>query len=156
MPLTEYKKKRDFKKTPEPKGISKTKNSKKLKYSIQEHNASHLHWDLRLENKGVLLSWAIPKSPTELKNKKTKRLAIQTEDHPLEYWNFEGEIPKGNYGAGKVKIWDKGSYELISKSPKKIEFKLSGKKLKGSYVLVKTNYGKTDEQKKKSWLLFKV
>lgn len=155
MSLKEYSKKRDVKKSGEPKAkIPKTK-SKKLKYSIQEHNASHLHWDLRLEKNKVLKSWAIPKSPAELKTKKTKRLAIQTEDHPLAYWNFQGEIKEG-YGKGKVKLWDKGYYEIIEWSKKKIEIKIHGKKFKGNYVLVKTNYGKTLEQKKKSWLFFKI
>jgi DNA ligase D-like protein (predicted 3'-phosphoesterase) len=156
MSLKEYKQKRNFKETPEPftsKNKSLPKN-KKLKYSIQEHHASHLHWDLRLEHKGVLLSWAIPKSPEELiSNKKTKRLAIQTEDHPVEYWDFAGKIPEGNYGAGEVKLWDKGTYELISKDDKKIEIEIHGKKLKGDYVLVKTNYGSKPE---KSWLFFKI
>ncbi len=156
MSLNLYKQKRDFKKTSEPPPkIKSEKNSKELKYSIQEHHASHLHWDLRLEHDGVLLSWAIPKSPAELtvKDKKVKRLAIQTEDHPLDYWNFEGEIPEGNYGAGKVKLWDKGTYKLIKKNSKEIEIKISGKKLKGDFVLVKTNYGNKPE---KSWLFFKI
>jgi DNA ligase D-like protein (predicted 3'-phosphoesterase) len=153
MTLKEYKKKRDLKKSKEPAAKIPKNKSSKLKYSIQEHNASHLHWDLRLEKNKVLKSWAIPKSPPTTKS--VKRLAIQTEDHPLAYWNFKGEIKEG-YGKGKVKIWDKGYYEIIEWSKKKIEIKISGKKLKGNYVLVKTNYGKTKEQQKKSWLFFKV
>ena len=120
-------------------------------FVIHKHFASHLHWDLRLEMDGVLKSWAVPKEPPAKKG--IKRLAIQVEDHSLNYADFEGEIPEGNYGAGKVEIWDNGTYELISKDEKKIEFDLHGKKLKGKYVLVKTNFGK---QKGKSWLFFKT
>ena len=100
---------------------------------------------------GILKSWAIPKSPPTTKG--IKRLAIKVEDHPLEYAKFEGIIPEGNYGAGKVKIWDNGTYELKKKNSKMIEIKISGKKLKGDYVLIKTNYGNKPE---KSWLFFKV
>jgi DNA ligase D-like protein (predicted 3'-phosphoesterase) len=96
----------------------------------------------------------VPKQPPKIKN--IKRLAIQVEDHPLEYANFEGEIPKGNYGAGKVKIWDKGTYKLIEETKEKIEFTIFGKKLKGNYVLIKTNYGKDAKSKKRNWLFFKV
>lgn len=119
-------------------------------FVIHEHHASHLHWDLRLEMNDVLKSWALPKVPPTTKD--IKRLAIQVEDHPLEYANFKGTIPEGNYGAGKVEIWDKGEYELIDKKSDKIIFDLNGKKLKGEYILIKTRYGKN----KKSWLFFKV
>ena len=151
MPLKEYKKKRDFKKTFEPKGKLKKSSGKKLIYTIQKHWARSLHHDLRLEMEGVLKSWAIPKEPPKIKG--IKRLAVMTEDHPLGYEKFEGEIPKGEYGAGKVKIWDLGFYELKNKDKKKIEIILHGKKLKGHYVLIKTNYGSKPE---KSWLFFKV
>lgn len=151
MSLTEYKNKRDFDKTNEPKPSLKHEG-KKLKYSIQEHNASHLHWDLRLESGGVLKSWAIPKSPLEINDGKTKRLAVQTEDHPIEYWNFKGKIPEGNYGAGTVKIWDKGDYTQEKFSNNEIIIKIKGKKLNGKYILLKTNYGKKPN---KSWLFFK-
>lgn len=124
--------------------------TQKLIYLIHKHHTTHLHYDLRLEMSGVLKSWAIPKQPPKIKN--IKRLAIQVEDHPIDYANFEGIIPKGNYGAGEVAIWDKGEYELIEKNPRKILFKLYGKRLKGKYCLIKTNYGKN----KKSWLFFKV
>jgi len=155
MKLTKYKQKRNLKKSKEPKAIKKS-SGKKLIYTIQEHHAKNLHWDLRLEIKGVLKSWAIPKQPPKTKN--VKRLAIQVEDHPLEYAKFHGVIPKGQYGAGKVKIWDKGTYELIDaegdpfgkKNSKKIIFNLNGKKLKGKYCLIKTDYGKN------SWLFFKI
>lgn len=153
MSLTQYKQKRDLKKSKEPRAKIKKENSKSGKkiFVVHEHHASHLHWDLRLEMNRVLKSWAIPKSlPT---TKGTKRLAIQVEDHPLSYKDFEGEIPEGNYGAGKVEIWDKGKYELKNKDKKKIEIIFHGKKLKGNYVLVKTNYGNKPE---KSWLFFKV
>ena len=126
---------------------------------IHKHHASHLHWDLRLEIDGVLKSWAVPKEPP--KTKAIKRLAIAVEDHPLGYATFEGTIPEGNYGAGKVEIWDNGTFELINaegdpfgkKDAKKIEFKLKGKKMKGTFVLIKTNYG---SKPKKSWLWFKI
>ena len=156
--LSAYSKKRNLKSSKEPEPKIK-KSSKKLIYIIHEHHASHLHWDLRLEMNGVLKSWAIPKSPPL--TKEMKRLAIQVEDHPLGYAKFEGIIPEGNYGAGKVIIWDNGTYELKDaegdscgkKSNKKIEFILHGKKLKGNYVLIKTNYGSKPE---KSWLFFKI
>lgn len=119
-------------------------------FVIHRHDASHLHWDLRLEIDGVLKSWAVPKEPPAKKG--IKRLAIQVKDHALSYANFEGIIPEGMYGAGKVEIWDNGTYKLISKDLKKIEFELNGKKLKGKYVLVKTSYGKN----KNSWLWMKL
>ena len=176
MTLKKYKQKRNFKKTKEPKVKIVKKKSEKLIYVIQKHHASHLHYDLRLEMKGVLKSWAIPKTPPIKKG--IKRLAIMTEDHPLGYEKFEGEIPEGQYGAGNVKIWDSGTYELKdaegdpfgnrdAKTPQaypetffkkmftegKIEIIIHGKKLKGNYVLIKTHYGSKPE---KSWLFFKV
>ena len=151
MPLTQYQKKRKFSETPEPKGKEKKDSSRKPIFVIHKHHASHLHWDLRLEIGGVLKSWAVPKEPPKIKN--VKRLAIQVEDHPLEYAKFKGIIPEGNYGAGKVEIWDKGNYKLKEKTKNKIEFILYGKKLKGNFVLVKTHYGNKPE---KSWLWFKV
>ncbi len=150
MSLTQYKKKRNFEKTPEPKKSEKKKSKEKI-FVVHEHHASHLHWDLRLEMNRVLKSWAVPKTPPTAKG--TKRLAIQVEDHPLSYANFEGTIPEGNYGAGKVEIWDNGTYEIIEKDSKKIEINFHGKKLKGNYVLVKTHYGNKPE---KSWLWMKV
>ncbi len=150
MSLRQYQKKRKFKKTPEPKGKIKKIPEKKKIFVIQEHHASHLHWDLRLEMNGVLKSWAIPKRPP--KTKGLKRLAMHVEDHPLQYAPFHGTIPKGNYGAGKVMIWDRGKYQLIEKNSKKIIFELYGKKLKGKYALIKTNYG----GKKNGWLFFKI
>ncbi len=122
-------------------------------FVIHEHHATHLHWDLRLEMQGVLKSWALPKEPAKSKN--IKRLAIQTEDHDLSYKDFEGTIPEGMYGAGKVKIWDKGTYILDSKKSEKIVFHLHGKKLKGKYVLLKTKFGK-ERNKWKYWLFFRA
>ena len=148
MTLKEYNKKRKFSKTPEPRG--KKKNSGKKIYVIQKHNASHLHYDLRLEFNGILKSWAVPKIPPAKKG--IKRLAVETENHPLDYAKFHGIIPEGNYGAGKVEIWDKGTYELIEKDEKKIVVNIHGKKLKGEHVLVKTHYGNKPER---SWLFFK-
>lgn len=120
-------------------------------YVIHEHHASHLHWDLRLQMRGVLKSWAVPKQPP--RGKGTKRLAIQVTDHPLSYAKFEGEIPEGQYGAGKVKIWDSGKLKVLENKKDKIEFELKGKRLSGKYVLVKTNYGNKPE---KSWLFMRV
>lgn len=150
MPLTQYKQKRDLKKSKEPKAKIKSSVSKKI-FVVHEHHARRLHWDLRLEMNGVLKSWAVPKSPPMAKG--IKRLAIQVENHPLDYAKFKGTIPEGQYGAGKVKIWDKGKYEMIEKKQKSMKIKLYGKKLKGDYVLVKTSYGNKPE---KSWLFFKV
>ena len=115
-------------------------------FVIQLHNATHLHYDFRLEMDGVLKSWAVPKQPPKILN--IKRLAIQVEDHPLSYATFEGIIPDGNYGAGTVQIWDKGTYELISRSGKEITVTLHGKELKGVYSLIKM-------QKENHWLLLK-
>lgn len=150
MSLTEYKQKRDLKKSGEPLNSEKKKISRKI-FVVHEHHASHLHWDLRLEMDRVLKSWAVPKEPPTAKG--TKRLAIHVEDHPLSYAKFEGEIPEGNYGAGKVKIWDEGKYELLKNSEKEIEINFHGKKLKGKYALIKTHYGAKPD---KSWLFFKI
>ncbi len=116
------------------------------RFVIQEHHATHLHWDFRLEKDGVLKSWAVPKGPS--KEKGVKRLAIEVEDHELSYIDFQGTIPKGQYGAGTVKIWDSGTYKLETESPKHIVFELKGKKLKGRYSLV--------HLKDKQWLLIKL
>ena len=148
MGLKEYQQKRNFSKTKEPKG--KVKTSRGKIYCIQKHNASHLHYDLRLEFNGVLKSWAIPKLPPKVKG--IKRLAIETEDHPIEYASFEGEIPEGEYGAGRVEIWDKGTFDVVEDEKKTIVINISGAKLNGEYCLVKTHYGNNPE---KSWLFFK-
>jgi len=145
MGLKEYWKKRKFKKTPEPKG--KVVKVSKSRFVVQEHWATHHHFDFRLEMEGVLKSWAVPKGLPERKG--IKRLAVQVEDHPLDYINFQGKIPEGLYGAGTVKIFDKGNYELIDKTRDRISFKLKGKKLKGEYHLIKT-------KGKNRWLLIKT
>lgn len=120
------------------------------KYVIQKHDATNLHYDLRLEFEGVLWSWAVPKKPPLKPG--VKRLAIKVEDHSLEYGDFEGEIPEGSYGAGKVEIWDEGTFELIKREEKELVVDIKGEKLKGKYVLLKTNMGKDDQE---NWLFFK-
>ena len=145
--LEKYKEKRDFTKTGDSEGRSEESDSKENIFVIQEHHARNLHYDLRLEIEGVLKSWAVPKEPP--KEPGIKRLAIQTEDHPLNYADFEGTIPEGQYGAGKVKIWDKGRFIPEKITEKEILFRLEGKRMKGDYVLVKTGFGKG------SWLFFR-
>jgi len=145
--LSEYASRRNFEVTGEPKG--EVKKDDNLIFVIQEHHARRLHYDLRLERGGVLKSWAVPKGMPE--NSLQRRLAVETEDHPIEYANFEGSIPEGQYGAGTVKIWDKGSYEPKLWEDDKIEFTLKGQRLKGRYVLVRLKKAKDD----KSWLLLK-
>ena len=144
--LTEYVSKRDFKVTTEPKG--KAKSGKTKIFVVQEHHSRRLHFDFRLENAGVLKSWAVPKGIPE--SSEEKRLAVQTEDHPIEYAKFEGMIPAGQYGAGTVKIWDKGSFDVKVWEDDKIEFTLNGKRLKGRYILVRLK-----RAGEKSWLMLK-
>ena len=145
MSLERYWRKRKFGKTSEPKG--KVLKSSKNRFVIQEHWATHHHFDFRLEIEGVLRSWAVPKGVPEKMG--IKHLAIAVENHPIDYINFEGEIPKGLYGAGTVKIFDKGKYELIEKTENRIVFVLKGKKLKGDYNLIKF-------EKPNQWLIFKT
>ena len=125
---------------------------KALIYVIQRHDASHLHYDLRLQMQGVLKSWAIPKEPVFKKG--VKRLAVGVEDHPLGYEKFEGTIPEGQYGAGEVSIWDKGRYEILDEKPGRFLLAIDGKKLRGRYVLLKLK-PKPGEKKDKNWLFFK-
>jgi bifunctional non-homologous end joining protein LigD len=161
MSLKAYKEKRNFKKTSEPKGKEKG-SEKQLIFVVQKHDASHLHFDFRLELDGVLKSWAVPKGPSM--NPEDKRLAMMVEDHPYDYKDFEGTIPKGNYGAGEVIVWDNGIYlpvgggvdkkeneRILKKALSKgdLKFVLLGKKLKGEFALVNM---RKDE---KSWLLIK-
>lgn len=160
MSLKEYRSKRNLKKSSEP--STGKKHTGFLRFCVQKHAARHLHYDFRLEYRGVLLSWAVPKGPSM--DPKVKRLAIKVEDHPLDYQYFEGVIPKGNYGAGTVKIWDHGYYSSADAiEPKRIEKTLSqglkkghfniivkGKKIKGEFVFQKI---RTD--KDNTWLLMK-
>jgi bifunctional non-homologous end joining protein LigD len=145
--LSEYVSKRNFEETPEP--IGSEKKGEKLIFVVQEHHARRLHYDLRLESGGVLKSWAVPKGIPQTSG--DRRLAVETEDHPYEYGSFEGSIPKGQYGAGTVKIWDKGYYEPKLWEKDKIEVTLKGQTLKGRYVLVRLKNAKEDN----AWLLLK-
>src|SRR6201994_4517282 len=162
MSLTKYVAKRDFTKTAEPKA-GKSKDKDQLRFVIQKHDASHLHYDFRLEMDGVLKSWAVPKGPST--DPTVRHLAMMVEDHPFDYRNFEGVIPKGNYGAGTVIVWDYGTYEPIEPVKNKAEAEkvllkqlkagslkivLHGKKVKGEYALVRIK-GKEEN----AWLLIK-
>ncbi len=160
-PLKEYREKRDFSKTPEPEGGTKQSNEKPV-FVVQKHDASRLHYDLRLEIDGILKSWAVPKGPSL--DPSVKRLAVPTEDHVLEYADFEGVIPEGEYGAGPVIVWDIGIYRNIRMEKEddkktmqesiddgKVEVWLEGEKLKGSFVLIRTGGG--DDER---WLLIKM
>jgi bifunctional non-homologous end joining protein LigD len=163
MGLKEYKTKRNFKKTPEPAG-KKMDGRGEHRFVVQKHDASHLHYDFRLELEGVLKSWAVPKGPSM--DPAVKRLAMMVEDHPIEYGSFEGIIPEGNYGAGTVMIWDEGTYHAIDTEGREanekvlkemlhkgsIKFVLEGKKLKGEFALVKT---RSPNGKDNQWLLIK-
>ncbi|MCD7971895.1 MAG: 3'-phosphoesterase [Candidatus Azobacteroides sp.] len=155
MSLQEYKEKRNFRQTPEP--VAKERKTDKQRiFVVQKHAASHLHYDFRLEDEGVLKSWAVPKGPSM--NPADKRLAVMVEDHPLDYASFEGEIPEGNYGAGIVEIWDSGNWELNDDAVNvedalqtgSLEFSLNGKNLKGKFILFKMK--KAGEN---NWLLIK-
>jgi bifunctional non-homologous end joining protein LigD len=171
--LDEYRRKRDFTKSPEPKGQEAPKRKaprKPLFFCVQKHLASHLHYDFRLEHNGTLLSWAVPKGPSL--DPKTKRLAMHVEDHPIEYGTFEGVIPEG-YGAGLVMLWDRGTWtpetDDVDKALAKgdLKFTLDGFKLKGSWVLVRTRgYSRSRDRDRdaqrgessgdgRSWLLIK-
>ena len=162
MSLEKYKQKRNFNETAEPEGKVLKAKKKELSFVIQRHKASRLHYDFRLELEGVLKSWAVPKGPSL--NPVDKRLAMMVEDHPYDYKDFEGEIPEGNYGAGIVEIWDKGTYTTIDSAQAGKEEKilleglksgnlkvlLKGKKLKGEFALVKLKKAEDN-----SWLLIK-
>jgi DNA ligase D-like protein (predicted 3'-phosphoesterase) len=149
MTLSEYKQKRNFSETAEPGDsavINESKENNELIFVVQKHDASHLHYDLRLEVAGVLKSWAVPKTPPDEPG--VKRLAVETEDHPIEYAHFEGVIPEGNYGAGTVEIWDKGKFIPGKIENNEIIFRLEGNKLNGSFALIRL-------KNSKNWLFFK-
>jgi bifunctional non-homologous end joining protein LigD len=155
MALEEYKRKRDFKQTPEPAGT--VARGKGHRFVVQKHRASHLHYDFRLEMDGVLKSWAVPKGPSL--DPADKRLAMQVEDHPVSYFDFEGIIPAGNYGAGTVMVWDVGTWEpegdanaMLAKGD--LKFRLDGEKLKGSFALVHIR-ARRPGSKGTEWLLIK-
>ncbi len=149
--LAEYNRKRRFNVTPEPSGKVGRAKQKAREFVIQKHRASHLHYDFRLEHDGVMLSWAVPKGPSL--DPSVKRFAMQTEDHPIDYNRFEGVIPEGEYGGGTVMIWDNGAWEPevddVDRALEKgdLKFKLHGKKLRGSWVLVR--------MRSRQWLLIK-
>jgi bifunctional non-homologous end joining protein LigD len=160
--LRDYHRKRDFKRTAEPKGTvakrkSGTRKTGKLRYLIQKHAATRLHYDFRLEWNGTLMSWAVPKGPSE--NPDDKRLAVHVEDHPLDYGNFEGTIPKGQYGGGTVMLWDQGTWtpheDDVDAAMKKgkLGFTLHGKRLQGNWALVRLR--KRSPKDKDNWLLIK-
>ncbi len=151
MQLDEYNKKRDPARTTEPVGNVKEPGAKKI-FVVQKHSSSRLHYDFRLQTGGVLKSWAIPKEPPL--DPGIRRLAVETEDHPLDYAGFEGTIPAGEYGAGTVELWDKGEYTPEKTSEKEIIFELAGKKMQGKYVLVKLK-PTAKYPGEKNWLIFK-
>jgi bifunctional non-homologous end joining protein LigD len=159
MPLEEYRRKRKFSETPEPVGRIRRGIRRRI-FVVQKHDASRLHYDFRLAINGVLVSWAVPKGPSM--NPADKRLAIWTEDHPLEYADFEGVIPEGHYGAGPVMVWDKGTYEPEADIPPdkqldqgKIDVVLHGQKLRGGFTLVQTGKRSAGPSERKRWLLVK-
>jgi len=155
MALEEYKRKRNFKQTPEPPG--KVEKGKQRRFVVQKHRATRLHYDFRLEMQGVLKSWAVPKGPSL--DPADKRLAMQVEDHPVSYFDFEGIIPAGNYGGGTVMVWDMGTWEPLGDANEMLKkgdlkFRLDGKKLKGEFALVHIKSRRPDS-KGTEWLLIK-
>jgi bifunctional non-homologous end joining protein LigD len=159
MPLDEYRRKRQFFETPEPAGRAR-RAPRRRNFVVQQHAATQLHYDFRLAIGGVLVSWAVPKGPSM--NPADKRLAIRTEDHPLEYADFEGAIPAGHYGAGAVIVWDRGTYEPIGDVPLdeqlasgKLDFVLHGEKLRGGFTLVRTAGRPARARGPEHWLLIK-
>lgn len=161
MALEAYRKKRNFDQTPEPPGdVRRAARRRTPIFVVQKHDASRLHYDFRLEINGVLTSWAVPKGPSM--NPADKRLAVMTEDHPLEYADFEGVIPKGQYGAGTVMVWDKGWYEPASGLPPdrqlargKIDVVLHGRKLREGFTIIRTTNRSSGRSQTRNWLLVK-
>ena len=170
MSLSLYKKKRSFKKTPEPEGKKRSSSKSRLRFVVQKHDATQLHYDFRLEMEGVLKSWAVPKGPSL--NPDDKRLAMMVEDHPYDYRTFEGTIPEGNYGAGTVMVWDEGTYEALGFDNESVQDQekmllaelkkgdvkivLHGEKLRGAFGLVKMHKGGPGKDRgDNAWLLIK-
>ncbi len=141
--LDEYALKRNFGETPEP--GPEVEDTGQQRFVVQEHHSSTLHWDFRLEIDGVLKSWAVPKGPPEEPG--VRRLAVHVEDHPVDYIDFQGTIEEGNYGAGEVKLWDNGTFELEKNEPAEMLFTLNGKRLHGRYALIHT--------REKQWIMLK-
>ena len=161
--LAEYERKRDFKRTTEPRGSKRSPKRRHPRFTIQKHAATSLHYDLRLEVDGVLASWAVPKGPSL--DPRDKRLAMRTEDHPLDYLEYEGVIPRGEYGAGEMIVWDRGVFENISETRRGEKMNLAeaiekgdvkvfllGDKVKGAYALVRTS---DPDEAREQWLLIK-
>jgi bifunctional non-homologous end joining protein LigD len=146
--LSEYRRKRDFQATPEPAPGKSAGENRRPRFVVQEHSARRLHWDLRLEREGTAPSWAIPNGIPE--DPSENRMAVRTEDHPLEYLEFEGEIPPGEYGAGTVRIWDRGTYQVHKWEPGKVVFSLEGERLSGRYALFRA--GKSE----KDWMIHRM
>src|SRR5437764_3294448 len=144
--LSTYRAKRDFDVTPEPSPEVDLPDSDRPRFVVQEHHARAMHWDFRLERDGVLVSWAVPKGLPP--DPSVNHLAVQTEDHPMSYVDFAGEIPKGEYGGGTVEIWDQGWYELSKWEPREVKVTLHGERVQGQYVLIKT--------RDKQWLMHRM
>lgn len=162
--LDEYRSKRDFRKTPEPPGDNDANAQRKRIFVIQKHDASNLHYDFRIEADGVLMSWVVPKGPST--DPRQKRLALRTEDHPLDYADFEGVIAEDEYGGGSVMVWDAGRYRNLKTDAHgneidmrqcvddgRVEISLAGKKLRGGYALIRTGGKRRPEPR---WLLIKM
>ena len=147
MSLEKYREKRDFRKTGEPQGEAGIHEGRASVYVVQKHDARNLHYDLRLEKDGVLKSWAVPKRPPTQRG--VKRLAVEVEDHPIEYADFEGVIPEGEYGAGAVEIWDRGTYEPVKWRRDEIIVHINGTRLSGRYCLIRFR------KLKNGWLFFR-
>jgi bifunctional non-homologous end joining protein LigD len=159
--LAAYRRKRDFTKTPEPSAKTTIKRAAYPRFIVQKHAASRLHYDLRLEHNGVFKSWAVTKGPSC--DPRDKRLAVEVEDHPLDYGDFEGTIPKGEYGAGTVMVWDRGFWKPDGESADvgaalrkgELKFVVAGEKLKGGWVLVRMKGRESDRSTRSNWLLIK-
>jgi bifunctional non-homologous end joining protein LigD len=149
-PLKSYRSKRDFANTPEPAAVGSDASTGEPRFVIHEHSARRLHWDLRLERDGVLVSWAIPKGMPE--EPKVNHIAPHTEDHPLEYLDFEGEIPAGSYGAGTMRVWDRGTYDCLKWEPRKVEVALHGERLDARYALFAIGEGEDP----KDWMIHRM